>query len=264
MDTIEQMKEQSKAGWASFIPFEGATGIAAAQLVSFAKVSKNSRLLDVACGTGVVAITAARQGADAQGVDLTPELVERARENAQIARLNVEFMEGDVEALPYPDASFDFVLSQFGHMFGPRAAITIGELLRVLKPQGVIAFSTWPPDFFTGNLFQLLGKYSPPPPKGISSPVSWGRPDFIREQLDSSVGNLTFDSGQMRLHGLSPAHIRIFAETNIGPVKKLIASLEESPQTLETFREELESLINRFFEGNSMRQDFLMTRAVKL
>tara|TARA_Y100000590_G_scaffold147003_1_gene168841 strand:- start:6157 stop:6951 length:795 start_codon:yes stop_codon:yes gene_type:complete len=264
MDVIEQMKEQSKAGWASFIPFENATGIAAAQLVSFARVSEGSHLLDVACGTGVVALTAAHHGVTAEGVDLTPELVERARENAQIARLNVKFTEGDVEALPFQDASFDFVLSQFGHMFGPRAALTTKELLRVLKPKGVIAFSTWPPDFFTGNLFQLLGKYSPPPPEGITSPVSWGKPDFIREQLGNSVKDLVFDSGQMRLPGLSPVHIRIFAERNIGPVKKLIGTLEPSPEKLQTFRAELESLILRYFEDNSMRQDFLMTRAIKL
>src|SRR4029079_8419210 len=102
---------------------------------------------DVACGTGVVSVTAARAGATVSGLDLTPELLERARENARIGSFDVEFREGDVEALPFGDAEFDVVLSQFGHMFAPRPQVAIAEMLRVLKSGGTIALSTWPPEF---------------------------------------------------------------------------------------------------------------------
>ena len=142
MDPIAKMKEAARAGWSSFGPFEMTTGLVAPKLVAFAGVTSGTDVLDAGCGTGVVAVTAARAGARVKGLDLTPTLIKRARENAEIAGLDIEFTEGDVEALPYPDASFDTVLSQFGHMFGPRPDVTTAELLRVLRPGGTIAFST--------------------------------------------------------------------------------------------------------------------------
>ena len=107
-----------------------------------AKVKAGQRVLDVACGTGVVAVTAARAGAIVTALDLTPELLVRARENSKIAEVNVDWHEGDVEKLPFENAAFDVVLSQYGHMFAPRPEIAVAEMLRVLKPGGTIAFST--------------------------------------------------------------------------------------------------------------------------
>ena len=132
-------------------------------MVKWANVRAGQHILDVACGTGVVAITAARIGAHVCGVDLTPELLERARENARLANVEIDFREGDAEALPFGDAEFDLVLSQFGHMFAPRPNVAIAEMLRVLKPGGTIAFATWPPELLIGNSFRLVK--SPEPPK---------------------------------------------------------------------------------------------------
>ena len=129
------------------------------KLVKFAAVDSGQRVLDVACGTGVVAVTAARRGAKVSGLDLTPVLIERARKNASIAGVDIDFVEGDAEALPYPDASFDVVLSQFGHIFAPRPAGVVKEMLRVLKPGGRIAFSTWPPEHFTGRMFAFIARH---------------------------------------------------------------------------------------------------------
>src|SRR5919204_4910400 len=133
-DAIAKFKEAQRQGWKHFAPLEALTIPSAARLVKFANVRAGQYVLDVGCGTGVVAITAARIGARVRGVDLTPELLERARENASVANVEIDFREGDVEALPFADAIFDLVLSQFGHMFAPRPNVAIAEMLRVLRP----------------------------------------------------------------------------------------------------------------------------------
>jgi len=264
MDPFSKMKEAARESWATFVPFEMMTGSAAPLLVRFAGVESNTRVLDVACGTGVVAITAARLGATVTGVDLTPALLTRAKENADLAAVKIEFHEGDVEDLPCADASFDFVLSQFGHLFGPRPKITVEEMLRVLRPGGTIAFSTWPPHLFVGSMFTLLGQYGPPPPEGSASPVLWGDPKIVRERLDAAVKDLVFDHGCMLFPALSPAHARSFQETNVGPISNLVASLSDDADRLAKFRDEVEGLISQYFHDNVVRQDFLMTRAAKL
>jgi ubiquinone/menaquinone biosynthesis C-methylase UbiE len=168
------MKAAAREGWSTFAPFEMMTGTAAPELVRFAGVQRGDRVLDVGCGIGVVALTAARAGGRATGADLTPALLERARENAALAGIEAEFEEADVEALPFEDDAFDMVLSQFGHMFGPRADVTLAEMTRVLKPGGVIAFSTWPPELLTGRIFILLGGYAAPPPERHGATIGLG------------------------------------------------------------------------------------------
>src|SRR4051812_682355 len=139
-DAIAKFKEGQRQGWKHFAPLEALTTPAAARLVKFAKVRAGQDVFDVACSTGVVAVTAARSGARVRALDLTPELLDRARENARLANTEIDFREGDAEALPFDDATFDVVLSQFGHMFAPRPDVAIAEMLRVLKPGGTLAF----------------------------------------------------------------------------------------------------------------------------
>jgi ubiquinone/menaquinone biosynthesis C-methylase UbiE len=241
-----------------------ATTPTAAQLVKHARIHAGQRVLDVACGTGVVAVTAARMGAQVTGLDLTPALLERARENATIANVPIDFHEGDVEALPFPNSSFDVVASQFGHMFAPRPAVAIGEMLRVLKRGGTIAFSTWPPELFIGRSFALVGAYMPPPPPGVSPPPLWGDPTFVRQQLGEAVIDLFFDRGTMRVPSLSPQHYRQMFERTAGPVIKLVESLSVSdPKKLEEFRAKYEALLTDYIDENIAWQDYLMTRATK-
>ncbi|MEQ8660006.1 MAG: class I SAM-dependent methyltransferase [Gammaproteobacteria bacterium] len=263
MDPIEKMKAAAREGWASFAPFEMITGTTAPELVRFAGVTAGTRVLDVGCGTGVVALTCARHGARVTGADLTPALLERARHNAALAGYAIDFDEADVEALPYAEASFDVVLSQFGHMFGPRPQVTLGEMLRVLKPGGTLAFSTWPPELYTGRMFLLIGKYAPPPPPGVGSPADWGTPEVVRARLGEAVRDLVFDRGCMRFPILSPAHMRMFTEQNAAPVTKLVAHLADEPERLAAFRAELEALVAEYFRDNIVYQDYLMTRAVR-
>jgi SAM-dependent methyltransferase len=264
MDPFEAFKNAQKQSWAHFAPLETGTMLAAARLVKFAGVHPGQSVLDVACGTGVVAVTAARQGAKVTGLDLTPELLDRARFNSQMAGAEIAWHEGDVEKLPFADAAFDVVLSQYGHMFAPRPELAISEMLRVLQPGGTIAFSTWPPDLLMGRMFSLVGSYMPPPPPGVAPPVQWGDPATIRARLGAAVGDIIFDAATIASPGLSAAHFRAMSEKTAGPVIRLVAILEKSdPVRLEKFRREYETLAAQYFQDNAFQQGYLMTRAIK-
>jgi SAM-dependent methyltransferase len=263
-DPFIEFKQAQREGWAFFAPLETFTTPPAAQLAKFARVGNWQHVLDVACGTGVIAVTAARMGAHVTGLDLTPELLAHARENAALAGVTVDWREGDVEQLPFDDDSFDVVLSQYGHIFAPRPAIAVAEMLRVLKPGGTLAFSTWPPEMFVGRMFVLGGSYMPPPPPGTAPPVQWGEPHIVRERLGDAVTDLTFRRGCMVVPSLSPQHSRANFERTAGPVIKLVQMLGATdPARLEAFRRDFEALVAEFAVDNVIRQDYLMTRAIK-
>src|SRR5437773_8179586 len=263
-DSLVRFKEAQREGWARFAPLEALTTPAAAERVRRAGPRAGQRVLDVACGTGVVAVTAARLGARVTGLDLTPELLERARENARIAGVDIEWHQGDVEQLPFADRTYDMVLSQFGHMFAPRPDVAIAEMLRVLQPGGTIAFSTWPPELCIGRLFALNGPYLPPPPPAVVPPHLWRAPNAARERLGDAVKDLRFDRATMRAPALSLQHNRTAMEKTAGPILKLVESLTATdPARLETYRREFEATIADYFEDNVLRQDYLLTRATK-
>jgi len=265
MDPLAQFKEAQKQGWARFAPLETFTTPPAARLLRHAKVVADQRVLDVACGTGVVAITAARAGARVTALDLTPQLIEHARENADLSSVKIDWHEGDAEQLPFDDAAFDAVLSQFGHMFAPRPDVVIREMLRVLKPGGTIAFSTWPPELFVGRTFRLISRYAPPPPPGIAPPPLWGDPNVVTERLGSAVKDLVFDRDRMLIPALSEQHFRAVFERSAGPAIKLVEALSASePARLSEFRKEFDALIAEYFRDNVVHQDYLLTRATKI
>jgi ubiquinone/menaquinone biosynthesis C-methylase UbiE len=262
-DPFESFKATQKLGWAHFAPLEALTTPVAAKLVKHASVQAGQRLLDVACGTGVVAVTAARQGARVTGLDLTPALLERAHENSRIADVKIEWLEGDVERLPFDDGAFDIVLSQFGHMFAPRPELAIAQMIRVLKPGGTIAFATWPPELFTGRMFMITARYAPPPPPGAAPPPLWGNPAVVTQRLGSAVKDIAFDRATMLVPALSPQHYRTNMEK--GPLIKLIESLSTSdPEKLALFRKEYEALVAEYLRNNIVCQDYLLTRAIKI
>ena len=265
MDGIAQFKEAQKEGWKNFAPLETITTPAAARLARFAGISPGMRMLDVGCGTGVVAITAARLGARVDAIDLTPQLLECARENARIAHVEIEFLEGDAEQLPFRDGEFDAVLSQFAHMFAPRPEVTTGEMLRVLRPGGTIAFSTWPPELLVGRTQQLASRYAPPPPPGVAPPITWGDPQIVTQRLGSAVTDIVFHRDSILVPALSPQHFRANIERSAGPVTKMVQALAASqPERLEAYRAEFDAIVSLFMRDNLVCQDYLLTRARKL
>ena len=264
MDPFDSFKTAQKEIWEHFAPYEAHTTPTAARLVKRAGVRAGQRVLDVACGTGVVSVTAARLGARVTGLDLTPKLLERARENAGIAAVEIDWHEGDVEKLPFGDAEFDVVLSQFGHIFAPRPEVAAGEMLRVLKPGGTIAFSSWPPELFVGRMFALTAGYLPPPPLGFAPPMLWGDPNIVRQRLGPAVKDVLFDRAVMLIPALSLRHHRAAAEKSAGATVRVVAALQDSdPAKLERFRREFEAISAEYFEDNLLRQDYLLTRGIK-
>src|SRR6185369_6877078 len=147
------------------------------------------KVLDVACGTGNLAIPAARLGATVTGVDIAANSVEQARQNAKAEGLNAKFDEGDAEALPYDDASFDAVVTMFGAMFAPRPELVASELKRVCRPGGFIAMANWTPNGFIGQMFKITSSHVPPPP-GMPAPVLWGVEEKVRERFGEGISKL--------------------------------------------------------------------------
>jgi len=212
----------------------------------------------------VVAITAARLGAIVTGADLTPELLQRARDNARVAGVEISWHEADVEELPFGDAQFDIVLSQFAHMFAPQPEVAISEMMRVLRPGGVIAFSTWPAELLVGGTMALAARYMPPPPAGVAPPILWGDPGVVRQRLGTAVKDIVFDRQCMLVAALSPQHFRLNVESSAGPIIKMIEHLAATdPGRLAAFRREFDSIVAQYFRDNIVRQDYLLTRATK-
>jgi len=265
-DPFETFKANQREGWKSFAPLAMTTTPSAAKLVAFARVRPGQKVLDVCCGTGVVAITARRGGSSVTGLDLTPELLAVAKENAAIAEVDdILWKEGDVEKLPFRDGEFEVVLSQFGHIFGPRPEVAIGEMLRVLKSGGRIAFSTWPPELLIGRMFALTASYLPPAPGPKPAPSwEWGDPNIVVRRLGEAVRDVTFDRGEQATPALSPQNYRQLIEQSAGPVGRLIQALKDHPDRLRQFRREYDELTSQYFDGNLVHQGFLMTRATKV
>jgi SAM-dependent methyltransferase len=197
------------------------------------------QLLDVACGSGQVALLAARDGVNVTGVDIAPNLIQRAQSRADAERLQARFIEGDAEALPLDDASFDVVVSLFGAMFAPRPELVARELLRVCSPGGTIALGNWTPEGFIGQMFKTFSKFIAPP--GMPAPVLWGDEAVVQERLGHGVSDLKMTRRHYRFsYPFPPADVVDFFRQYYGPANRAFVSLDED--AAQKFREELEAL----------------------
>ncbi len=263
-DPFSEFKAKQRETWAlgNFGDIATFTTFTAGHLVRFAGINKGEKVLDVGTGTGVVAITAARRGADVTGLDLTPELIEQAKASASVAGVAAKWEVGDAERLPYADASFDVVLSQFGHMFAPRPNVATLEMLRVLKPGGRIAFATWPPEQLIGKQFALGAKYIPPAP-GAAPVGQWGEPSVVRERLGAAVNDVHFERGIIPWPALSAAHYRAVQEAKAGPFVRAVNALKGQPERLAAYRREYDELVAPYLQDNVVKLEYLLTRAHK-
>ncbi|MGZ8695368.1 MAG: class I SAM-dependent methyltransferase [Gaiellaceae bacterium] len=188
---FEAVKQKQQKTWSSgdFSVIAGLIERVADDLVDAADLHAGWRVLDVATGSGNAAIAAARLGTRVTGLDYVPQLLERARQRAEAEGFEIEFVEGDAEALPFGDAEFDAVTTMFGSMFAPNHPQAAAELVRVVKPGGTIAIAAWTPNGFIGELFKTTAKHVPPP-AGVQSPLLWGTEAHLHGLFGDSIASL--------------------------------------------------------------------------
>jgi len=214
-------------------------------LVAALDVRGGEKVLDIACGSGNAALVAARRNADVFGIDYVPALVARARERARAEGTTVDFREGDAQSLPFPDGTFDVVLSVFGVMFAPDQARAAGELLRVARPGGRIGIASWMPEEYGGDFFRVHAKYLPPP-AGLVPPTKWGTEGAVRELLGASVSSstLSFERRTFHQYYRSEAHALETFCTYFGPTRRVLASLEAARKR--EFEADLLEVLHRY------------------
>jgi ubiquinone/menaquinone biosynthesis C-methylase UbiE len=202
-------------------------------------IPQDASLLDVACGSGQLALIAARRGVQVTGVDIAANAIRAARARAQAEALPAQFDEGDAEALPYPDASFDVVASLFGAMFAPRPDLVTQELVRVCRPGGTIAMANWTKTGFIGQMFALVSQFLTPP--DMPAPVLWGDESTVRQRFGSAIADLRLTRVMYRFdYPFSPAGVVDFFRENYGPTNRAFAALTAPEQ--EAFHADLVAL----------------------
>lgn len=264
---MENLKSKLRATWIAGDFGEIAKSIeqGAQEFVSRLELKPGTKILDVACGTGNLAIPAAKAGAEVTGVDIAPNLIEQAVANADREGLNVRFDVGDAEAMPYEDESFDVVMTMFGAMFAPRPDVTASELRRVCKSGGLITMANWTPEAFTGAMFKASSKHVPPPP-GMSPPLQWGMEDMVRERFADGISNLEMRRVPITFHfDMPPADVVEHFRMYFGPTQKAFESLDEAGRAaLRADLEELWTSANRAADGTTdVESEYLEVRATK-
>jgi ubiquinone/menaquinone biosynthesis C-methylase UbiE len=193
-------------------------------------IQPGMRVLDVACGSGNLAIPAAKRGAVVTGVDIAPNLVAQARARAAAEGITATFDEGDAEALPYGDGSFDIVMTMYGAMFAPRPDVTAAELARVCRSGGTIAMANWTPRGFVGAMFALTARHAPPP-EGVEPPARWGDDAIVRERLGPYTSRIQTTPRRVRLeYPFPPREVVQYFREYFGPTKTAFARLDEAGQ----------------------------------
>jgi len=157
------------------------------RLVAAIDLSPGTRVLDVAAGTGNASLPAAARGADVTASDLTPELLAAGRARAEAEGLDIEWVAGDAEQLPFEDEAFDVVTSSIGVMFAPHHQAAADELVRVCRPGGTIALLSWAPEGMLGDLFRTMKPFAPPPPPGAQAPPLWGGEEHLQGLMGGRV-----------------------------------------------------------------------------
>lgn len=255
--------ERRRAVWASgsYARFARTYLGMTAELVDTAGVDADDAVLDLACGTGIVAITAARRGATVTGLDLTPAMLARAEENAATAAVgDITWREGDVTDLPFEPDRFDVTLSSLGHMYGEPASAAADELLRVTRPGGRIGFTAWTPNGLYPVLAGLVLTYLPRSdrPTYEDPPFMWGDPDIVEQRLGDRVADLTVEHATLMHPALSPSHFWEELATHSGLFGRFIERVEDR----EGLRQDGVETITPYFDDatNAVELEYLLAR----
>jgi SAM-dependent methyltransferase len=219
-------------------------------LVAATGVRAGDRVLDVAAGTGNAAVPAALTGAEVVASDLTPELFVAGRQFAARNGVEITWEEGDAEALPYDDDSFDVVLSCVGVMFAPHHQLAADELLRVCRPGGRIGLLSWTPTGFVGELFRTMKPYAPPPPPGAQPPPLWGDEDHVRALLGDRVTDVVAKRQTLTSDLFaSPEAWKDYWKTVYGPTIAVYRYVGDDPQEVAALDADLTALARRYDRG---------------
>ena len=241
-----ELKQRARKTWSAGVYDEVATRIwsVGGKLVERVAVAGGERVLDVACGSGNAAIPAAAAGARVSGLDITPELFEAGRRRAAEAGVEVEWVEGDAEELPFEDASFDVVLSTFGCMFAPRHGLAAAEIARVLRPGGRLGIASWRPAGTIGEFLRTIGAHAPPPPEGFQPPTLWGAPEHVEGLFDGQGVELRFEPAAVGFRFESIDEAVEEYGSKFGPIVVLRAALEPEGRW-PALRDDLAALFER-------------------
>jgi len=264
---LAQLKSRMKAAWMAgdFGQIANHSVKAAEDFVARTAIKSGSHVLDVACGTGNSAIPAARAGGAVTGVDIAPNLLEQARRRAAAEGLKVSLEEGDAEELPYPDQSFDVVMSMFGAMFAPRPERVAAELIRVCRPGGLIAMANWTAEGFVGKSFRVTAEMVPPPP-GIPAPVLWGSEPAVRQRFSHGISRLTLTRQLVKFdYPFGPREVVEFFRQYFGPTQAAFSRLDGAGQAeLASRMERLWVEHNTATDGSTkVEAEYLDVRAIR-
>jgi ubiquinone/menaquinone biosynthesis C-methylase UbiE len=242
---LAAIKQRQQATWASGDYHMIGTQILLSSelLIEAFDVHPGERVLDVATGSGNAALAAARRGCSVVGLDYVPALLERARMRAVAEGVTAAFVEGDAEALPFEDGSFDVVTSVFGAMFAPDQDQTASELARVCRPRGRIGLVAHTPEGFIGNLFKTNAKHVPPPP-GLRSPIQWGTEERLRELFGDRIDEIRLEKRHIIFRYPSPAAYLQYWRRYYGPTLKAFEAVGEAGR--DGLEADLLDLIARF------------------
>jgi len=242
---LEALKARQQVAWSAgdYAVVSTTLQIVGEELCEALDVRSGQKVLDIAAGNGNASLAAARRWCDVVATDYVPTLLDNARERAAAERLDIEFREADAEALPFPDRSFDVVVSTFGVMFTADQDRAAAEMVRVCKRGGKIGLANWTPEGFIGQLFKTIGKHVPPPP-GARSPALWGTRARIAELFESRATSVKSAQRNFVFRYRSPEHWLDVFKTYYGPVLKTFAALEPAAQA--ALQRDLMALIDQF------------------
>jgi ubiquinone/menaquinone biosynthesis C-methylase UbiE len=267
MMDFTELKQKHRATWASGDYAQIANGIqtVADHVVRSAGIRAGEKVLDIACGTGNTALMARARGAVVTGLDLTPELLRIARKReAEAGYDDITWQAGDAENLPFPDGSFDVVVSSCGLMFAPDQQKVADEVARVTKPGGRIAIQAWTREGGVGRMFAVTGAYVPPPP-GVPSPFAWGNEDHVQTLFRSAFRDYRFERYDCPEFADTPEQVADLYLNTYGPTHRAYHAV--TPEKATAFRNDLITLYRGYITPADGKvrwgREYLLTLATR-